>query len=228
MRRACDFDEARVGHRRREPAPRRGPAQRVAAAGDDERRLRDAAPLRRAGRPSPARRAWPQARDATVRRAPTIARASRRASRGRARCRAPAAPGSAAPSTSTRRAVHRRSGRACPPPSHAANPSPATKRGVVQTSTSRATRAGPRERPTHRDKPSHRPAEHGERPRFAANAAATAAPSRRACTASTGALRPCPGRSTAWTRWCARQRAQSGPQTPECIAQPCSSTSGGP
>ena len=43
-----------------------------------------------------------------------------------------------------------------------------------------------------------------------------------------GALRPWPGRSTAWTRKRAASRATSGPQRPECIAKPCNSTSGGP
>ncbi len=62
----------------------------------------------------------------------------------------------------------------------------------------------------------------------AANAEASAATTPSSVNACSGALWPCPGRSTACTRNRCASRGSSGPHISECIAQPCSSTSGGP
>src|SRR5690606_19660770 len=100
-----------------------------------------------------------------------------------------------------------------------------TNFGVAQTIASAGTRAGCVAAACSATSPPSDQPHHGA-------SGTTSSSARTQASSSSGTpqsrLWPCPGRSTTCKVRCARRRSTSGARMPPCIAQPCSSTSGGP
>ena len=199
---------ARSAARSASQRPAAGQRQRVAIAGDDERRLRDRRRPRRAGRSCRSTSSAPTsaAGDGSPR-----AKSSPRSAASVAR------PCSLPCSCSVRKRSHRELPRDAQLVAEAGERLGRHRmRPVVARDEARrrrderrggSTRAGLRQRPAHRDQSAQRPAEHGERRASAANAAASAATTPSSVNGAGAALWPCPGRSTACTR---KRRASRG------------------